>query len=297
MLSAGLISLFLSGLLTPTIYATADSTPSSASGQASLPQADGQFPVFPTVIEGESASTTDATTTSETIISPALPPATKKEIQKGTTVVQRNAEIQNRGVKNKYVTNELGVFSPWGTIKRAISGRAMAGGEGVMLVIEAVRAKPTTRGDLRYEIFYANNADETLRNVSIQIALPKDFQYLDSDVRPDSKGNGLVTYDLGKVASGETGLIQLEVRAKKSKVKDAFVSATMSYEDIDGNAQLVNATASNVFNGKNGGGFSASILDGVGGFMLWLFVIILLIAIAFAAYQLVVLKSSVQPRT
>lgn len=281
---AGLTGLILAGLLAPTVYATED----------------GQFPVFPTVIEGESASTTDATTTGETVISPASPVKAQK-----TTVVKTETTADSTGRpqavrkverNDNLVINESGVFSPWGTVKQGLFGRAQAAGEGVVLALVALDSKPTSRGDLRYQISYANATGETLRNVSIQVFLPKDFQYLDSDVRPDSKGNGTVVYDLGKVASGESGAIQLEVRAKKKKAKDVFLSATMSYEDIDGNAQVVNATASNAFNGKNGGGLSASILDGAGGFMLWLFVIVLIIALAFAVYQLVVLRGSSQPR-
>lgn len=267
---AGLIGLITAGLLAPTIYATED----------------GQFPVFPTIIEGNSSST------GETIVSPATPAKTQK------TTVTKTTTVTPESVKQKSyaTTNESGVFSPWGYVKSRTFSNAQAGGEGVMLALEPVDAKPTARGDLQYQIFYANNTGETLRNVSIQVSLPKNFQYLDSDLRPDSQGNGVVVYDLGKVAAGGSGAIQLEVRAKK-KVKDAFLSANMAYEDVDGASHTVNATASNAFNGKNGGGLSASILDGAGGFMVWLFVIILLIALAFVAYQLFVLRASSQPRT
>lgn len=254
----GLIGLLGVGLSVPTVYATED----------------GQFPVFPTVIEDGSA---------------AIPSAAPTEIQKTNVVEAETAIAEDRGI------SESGVFSPWEALKQALFGKAWAGGDGVGLALEPVNTKPSTRGDLRYQIFYANNTDETLRNVSIQVFLPKNFQYLDSDLKPDSKGSRVVIYDLGKVAAGESGTIQLETRSKK-KVKDAFLSAIMAYEDVDGGVHTVNATASNAFNGKNGGGLSASILDGAGGFMLWLFVIILIIALAFVVYNLLILKASSQPR-
>lgn len=259
----GLAGFILAGLVAPAVYATED----------------GQFPVFPTVIGDAMSPATTTTTTTPTERAPVVK-------------IEKTVERESR-----YPTNEADVFSPWAYVTQGLFGRADARGEGVTLALEPVDAKPSSRGDLRYQIVYANNTDETLRNVSIQIFLPKNFQYLDSDIRPDSKNSSAVVFELGKVAAGESGVIGLEVRAKKSKVKDAFVSATMVYEDIDGVSHTVNATASNAFNGKNGGGLTASALDSVGGFMTWLFIIILIVALAFVVYQLVVLKASSQPRT
>lgn len=193
---------------------------------------------------------------------------------------------------NGVVTNELGVFSPWGTVKQALFGRARAGEEGVVFALTALDAKPTRQGDLRYQISYVNNTADTLRGVSVQVFLSKELQYLDSDLRPNSKKDGVVTFEVGKVAAGEEGTIQLETRLKKKKSKETFLSATLVYEDIDGGRHTVTATANNAFNGKNGNGFTASVLGGIGGAALWLFIIILIIALAFVAYQYLVLQAS-----
>jgi len=40
------------------------------------------------------------------------------------------------------------------------------------------------------------------------------------------------------------------------------------------------------------GGLTASVLDGVGGFIMWLFIIILLVALAFVSYHYLTLKAS-----
>ena len=151
----GLIGFLLTGLLAPTIYATED----------------GQFPVFPTVVEDSSI-----------VVSPV--------VKTKTTVVE------DRGVERKdnLVTNESGVFSPWGTVKQAFTNRARAGEEGVVFALTSLDAKPSGRGDLRYQISYANATDETLRNVSVQVFLPKELQYLDSDFRPSSKNKGIVVF-------------------------------------------------------------------------------------------------------
>ena len=273
----GLAGLLLAGLLAPTIYATED----------------GQFPAFPTIVgdgSGSSGASSTATgATGETVISPATP----TEAQKATVIKTKTVTTEDRDAeeRNNFVTNESGVFSPWGTIKQAFVGRAQAGEEGVVFALEALDAKPSGQGDLRYQISYANNTDETLRNVSVQVFLPKELQYLDSDLQPDSKGNGSVVYEIGKIAAGEEGAIQLETRLKKKKAKEAVLSATMAYENIDGDKHTVTASANNAFNGKNGG-LTASVADGVGGVMLWLFVIVLLVALVFVGYQYSTLRAS-----
>ena len=261
----GLIGFLLTGLLAPTIYATED----------------GQFPVFPTVVEDSSI-----------VVSPVV--KTKTTVVADSTGSPR----EDRGVERKdnLVTNESGVFSPWGTVKQAFTNRARAGEEGVVFALTSLDAKPSGRGDLRYQISYANATDETLRDVSVQVFLPKELQYLDSDFRPSSKNKGAVVFELDKVAAGEEGAIQLETRLKKRKAKEIALSATMAYEDVDGDKHIVTAATNNAFNGSNSG-LTASALDGAGGFMLWLFVVILIIALAFVAYQLVVVRASAQPRT
>ena len=248
----GLIGFLLTGLLAPTIYATED----------------GQFPVFPTVVEDSSI-----------VVSPV--------VKTKTTVVE------DRGVERKdnLVTNESGVFSPWGTVKQAFTNRARAGEEGVVFALTSLDAKPSGRGDLRYQISYANATDETLRDVSVQVFLPKELQYLDSDFRPSSKNKGVVVFELDKVAAGEEGAIQLETRLKKKKAREIALSATMAYADINGGKHTVTAATNNAFNGKTGG-LTASALDGAGGVMLWLFVIVLIIALAFVGYQYFILQAS-----
>lgn len=276
----GLISLLLAGLLTPMTYATAD----------------GQFPVFPTVIENGAEGTASENTSPETIVSPASPVTeTKATVTETVEPVQRAVRENGARANGGAVSNEVGIFSPWGALKQAFFGRARAGDGGVHFALEAISAKPTRQGDLRYQISYINNTADTLRDVSIQVFLPKDVQYLDSDLRPNSKGGGTVVYEIGKVAAGEEGVIQLETRLKKKRAKEVTLSATMAYGNIDGGKHAVTATANNAFNGKNGG-LTASVLDGIGGAALQLFVVILIIALAFVAYQLVVLRASSQPR-
>lgn len=256
---------------------------------------DGQFPVFPTVIEDRADGAVSETAPPETITSPAPSPAeTGTTVIKNTNTVQKEgaAERSGAGERDNFVTNESGVFSPWGTLKRAFINRAQAGEEGVAFALTSLDAKPTGQGDLRYQIFYANRTADTLRNVSVRVFLPKDIQYLDSDLRPDSKAKGVVVFEIGKIAAGEEGAIQLEARFKKKKAKEAVLSATMAYEDIDHGKHTVTAATNNTFDGKNGGGLSASVLDGVGGIMLWLFVIILIIALAFVTYQYFILQAS-----
>lgn len=282
----GVFSLLLGGILAPTIYATED----------------GGFPVFPTVIEGDGeaeigTSTASTSTSGETVVSPATPTKTGKTTVTKTTVEKTSAasvKEEETDVKRKdyFVTNESGVFSPFGFVKKRILGDAEAGEGGVVFALTSQDAKPTSQGDFRYQIFYANNSGDTLRNVSIQVFLPKDVRYLDSSLRPSSRGNGIVVYEIGKIAPGEEEVIQLEARLKKKNAKEIIVPATMIYEDVDGGAHSVTASANNAFNGKNGGGLSASVLDGAGGIMLWLFVIILIVTLAFVAYQYFVLQAS-----
>ncbi|MDP3991748.1 MAG: hypothetical protein Q8P66_02555 [Candidatus Colwellbacteria bacterium] len=248
----GLTGFVLVGLIAPAVYATED----------------GQFPVFPTVIEDSSI-----------VVSPV--------------VKTKTAPVKDRKVEKKdnFVTNELGVFSPWGTVKQTFTNRARAGEEGVVFALTSLDAKPSGRGDLRYQISYANATDETLRNVSVQVFLPKEFRYLDSDFRPSSKNKGVVVFELDKVAAGEEGAIQLETRLKKKKAKEVVLSATMAYEDINGGKHTVTAATNNAFNGSNSG-LTASALDGFGGVMVWLFMIILLVALAFVGYQYFILQAS-----
>lgn len=258
----GLIGLLLGGFFVPTIYATEN----------------GQFPVFPTVIEEGSNAT--ASPSSQTVI-----------IEEKNVIQQvKTTKAEPVGGENT-VTNETGVFSPWGFVKQIFVSRVKAGETGVVFALTALDAKPSGQGDFRYQIFYANNTDETLRNVSVQVFLPKELQYLDSDLRPDSKGSGVVVYEVGKIAAGEEGAIQLETRLKKKRAKEVVLGATMAYEDIDGGKHSVTAATNNAFNGSNGG-LTASVLDGVGGFMIWLFVIILIIALAFVGYQYFILQAS-----
>ena len=258
----GLIGLLLAGLLAPAVYATEN----------------GDFPVFPTVIENGSA-----------VVSPTVVKTRTTVVADSTSSPQESRRVEKR---DNFVTNESGVFSPWGTLKRAFSNRAQAGEEGVLLVLTPLDSKPSGRGDLQYQTSYANNTGETLRNVSVQVFLPKELQYLDSDFRPSSKNKGVVVFELDKVAAGEEGTIQLETRLKKKKAKEAVLSATMAYEDIDGGKHTVTATANSAFDGKSGAGLTASVLDGFGGSILWLFVIILLAALVFVAYQYFVLQAS-----
>lgn len=264
----GLVSLLSAGLLAHTIYATED----------------GQFPVFPTVIDEGSDATVSPS--SQTVIEEDV-----TEKNDGERVQQIGATKTESVRDENVVTNEAGVFSPWGLVKKVFVNRVKAGEEGVVFALTALDAKPSGRGDLRYQIFYANNTDETLRRVSVRVFLPKELQYLDSDLRPDSKGNGVVVYEIGKVAAGEEGAIQLETRLKKKKAREVVLSATVAYEDIDGGKHTMTAATNNAFNGKNGG-LTASVVDGVGGFMLWLFVIILLVALVFVGYQYTTLRAS-----
>lgn len=260
----GVTGLFLAGILAPTTYATED----------------GQFPVFPTVV-GDTSSTTIDTPTEETTITKAV------------KTVERE-EVGGKGARTKsdVVTNESGVFSPWGTVKRAFTDRAQAGENGVAFALTTLNAKPTRQGDLRYQISYANNTSEVLREAKIEVFLPKNLQYLDSDLRPSSKKGGVVAYEVGKIAAGEKGVIQLETRLKNQKeTKAIIVPATMEYEDIDGNKYTVTAATNNAVDGKNGG-LTASALDSVSGFLVWLFVIALLAALAFVSYQYLTLKAS-----
>lgn len=280
----GVTGLLLASILAPTIYATED----------------GSFPVFPTVIgdapEGKAVSST-ASTTGDTIVSPASPTKTEKTTATKTTVKRTSAapvEEEESSVKKKdyVVTNESGVFSPWGAVKQAFINRAQAGEDGVVFALTTLNAKPTRQGDLRYQISYTNNTSEALREAKIKVFLPKNLQYLDSDLRPDSKRNGTVVYEVGKIAAGEKGVIQLETRLKSQKeTKSIIVPATMEYEDIDGNKYTVTAATNNAVDGKNGG-LTASVLDSVGGFLMWLFVIALLAALAFVSYHYLTLKAS-----
>lgn len=158
--------------------------------------------------------------------------------------------------------------------------------------MEFLSGKPNKQGDLRYLVSYKNNTRETLRGVSIQASLPKDLQYLDSDVRPDSKTNGVIVFDINRLAAGEEGVIQLEARLKDQKeIKTVIVPATMEYEDIDGGKHTVTAATGNSFNGKSGG-LTASAINGIGGFIMWLIVIILLVALAFVGYKYITLRAS-----
>lgn len=280
----GVIGLLLAAILTPTIYATED----------------GQFPVFPTVIgdapEGKVESSTEDTT-GDTIVSPTSPNETQKTTitkttVKKTAVASQEEEESNLKKKDYVVTNEQGVFSPYGYVKKRIVGDAKAGEEGVVFALTSLDAKPSGQGDLRYQIFYANNTGDTLRNVSIQVFLPKGVQYLDSDLRPDSKANGTVVYGIGKIAAGEEGVIQLETRLRDQKgIKAVIVPATMEYGDIDGGKHTVTAATSNSFNGKSGG-LTASAIDSIGGFIMWLIVIILLVALIFVGYKYITLRAS-----
>lgn len=253
----GLTGLLLAGLSAPTSYAVEDAS----------------FPVFPTVIEDGS------------IAAPILP-APLIEAQKP------EMERSNVDKESRVVTNKSGVFSPWKFIK-AQFGKTVFGEEsGVIFTSESLSSKPDRQGDLRYFVSYKNNTSETLRGVSIQVSLPKDLQYLDSDVRPDSKTNGVIVFDINKVAAGEEGVIQLETRLKGQKeIKTVVVPATMGYEDIDGGKHTVTAATSNSFNGKSGG-LTASAIDGIGGFIMWLIVIILLVALAFVGYKYITLRAS-----
>src|SRR3989344_2958218 len=249
-----LVGLLLAGFLAPTIYATADST--------SSPQADGSFPVFPTVIE-------DGVT--KTVVSPTAPtPEEKTTITETETISSQSESLRK--------AENVEAFSLWRALKQAIFGNARAGEEGVVFALAALDAKPGNRGDLRYQISYVNNTTDTLRDVSIQVLLPKELRYLDSDLKPNSKGTGAVMYEIGKIAAGEEGAIQLETRLRKAKAKDVVLSATMTYEDIDGGEHAVTATANNAFSGKNSG-LTASVLGGVGGVILRLFIITLIVAL------------------
>ena len=252
----GAIILLLAGLFTPTTYGAED----------------GQFPVFPTVVEDGS------------VVAPASP-APLAETQRPET------ERSNRERENRAATSESGAFSPWGFVKSQFTKTVFGGESGVIFTLESLSSKPDGRGDLHYLISYVNNTNETLREVSIRVSLPKDLQYLDSDLRPDSKGNGAVVFDLGKVAVGEEGAIQLETRLKKKKAREVVLGATMAYEDIDGGRHTVTAATNNAFNESNGG-LTASALDSVGGFIVWLFVITLLVALAFVSYHYLTLKAS-----
>ncbi|MBI2506968.1 MAG: hypothetical protein HYW00_02415, partial [Candidatus Colwellbacteria bacterium] len=238
------IGLLSAWIFAPTIYAVED----------------GQFPVFPTVIENGGAT------------APASQPVIEEV--KTEPSVKKDKDI---------VTSESGVFSPWGTLKQALFGRAQAGEEGVVFALEAESAKPSGRGDLRYRIAYANNTDKTLRNVRVEVFLPRDLQYLDSDLRPDSKEKGVVTFKLGKIAAGEEGAVKLETRLKKKNAKETVLQATMTYEDVDGGRHTVTASANNAFRGN--GGLTASALDSFGGLVFWLVLIVLISALAFVSYR------------
>lgn len=260
-----LIGFLLAGFLVPTIYATED----------------GQFPVFPTVIEGAAGAAVSPS--SQTVIGDATPSASLGQANSPQAAPAREKNI---------ATNETRVFSPWDLLKQFFVGRVRAGEKGVVFALAALDTKPSSQGDLRYQISYANNTNETLRGVSLQVFLPKELQYLDSDVRPDSKTNGVVVFDINKVAAGEEGVIQLETRLRSQKgIKVATVPATMEYEDIDGDRHTVTAATNNSFDGK-GGGLTASALDGLGGFIMWLFMIALLAALAFVGYQYMTLRAS-----
>lgn len=234
---------------------------------------DGQFPQFPTVI-GDGSQ----------VASPTPQPVIQQVNKAVTPQKDNHAEVEE-----DVVINETGVFSPWGTVKQAFMKRVHAGEEGTVFALEAVNTRPNGRGELRYRITYANNTDETLRNVSVQVFLPNELKYLDSDLKPDAKRNGAVTFRVGKVASGEEGTINFETRLKKS-ARETAVRATMTYEDIDGGKHAVTAATTNNF--KNGGGLTASTLDSVGGFMLWLLVIVLIAALAFVLYRYLTLLAS-----
>ena len=251
----GLVGLLSAGFLVPTIYAAED----------------GNFPVFPTVIEGNAGVTVSPS--SQTVI-------------EEKNAAQQTKTTKAEPVKSKsIVANEARVFSPWDLVKQFFVNRVKAGEEGVVFALQALDAKPSGQGDLRYQISFANNTNETLRGVSLQVFLPKELQYLDSDVRPDSKTNGIITFDINKVAVGEERVIQLETRLRSQKgIKVATVPATMEYEDIGGGKHTVTAATNSAFNGKSGG-LTASVLDGIGGFIMWLFIIILLVALAFVGYQ------------
>lgn len=250
----GLTSFLLAGFLAPTIYAAED----------------GSFPVFPTVIENGSI----------------VAPASLIEVEE-PEIDRNNVDGESRAVENK-----SGVFSPWEFIKSQFVKKIFGEESGVVFVLESSSSKPDRQGDLRYLVSYKNNTGETMRGVSIQVSLPRDLQYLDSDVRPDLKTNGIIVFDINKVAAGEEGVIQLETRLKSQQgIKAVIVPATMEYEDIDGGKHTVTAATSNSFNGKSGG-LTASAIDGIGGLIMWFVVIALLGALIFVGYKYITLRAS-----
>ncbi len=259
-----LVGLFLAGFLAPATYALED----------------GQSPVFPTVIGDGAPGDAAVVPSPETVVEK------RASVEKAGAVKTSPAEDEER------LRDEPGTTSFFDFLRDKIFNRVRAGEEGVVFALEAVDAKPNRNGDLGYQISYANNTGETLRNVSVQVFLPRELQYLDSDVRPRSKNNDVVAFSLGKVAAGEEKAIQLETRLKKAKTGEVVLKAAMAYEDIDGGNHIVSAATNNAFNGKSGGGLTASALDGAQGFIMWFIIIVLLGALVFVGYQYSTLRAS-----
>src|SRR3989344_3019250 len=102
----GVSGLLLAGILAPTIYATED----------------GQFPVFPTVID------------------------------EGGEINEKSESLEGRSSKEsgEIITNESGVFSPWGFIKSQFTKTVFGEESGVIFTLESLSSKPDGRGDLHY---------------------------------------------------------------------------------------------------------------------------------------------------
>ncbi len=102
---------------------------------------------------------------------------------------------------------------------------------------------PCPGDDINYSITYQNIGNASLRNLVLRVDLPREVDYITSTpLNPTQSGQTLI-FNLGTLKANEQGTVKIQVSLRNDVAPgtDLNFPATLTYTDVNGSTQSVNA--------------------------------------------------------
>jgi len=142
---------------------------------------------------------------------------------------------------------------------------------------------------IHYILTYRNASRDRIANASIKVFLPFESEYVDSSIKPSSRTNNSLVFNIGNIEKGHQGAITIKVRAKKDALVGGSLmfNSTLEFIDIRNQSQTVNSHIA-VTVAEPYAGFLASLNSlarSISGS--WLFLLLFIIMFATLVYLII----------
>ena len=147
---------------------------------------------------------------------------------------------------------------------------------------------------INYILTYRNASRSRISNASIKVFLPSESEYIDSSIKPSSRTNNNLIFNIGNIEKGHQGAITIKVRAKKDALAGGSLMFNSSLEFINARnqSQTVNSHIA-VTVAESYAGFLASLnalAKSISGS--WLFLLLFIIMLTALIYLVATRKQN-----